>query len=68
MNLYRFKVLIGEERNARDKGIEIRAENIISALKRMEEIVLAKEDRFILTLGIGGRIIEVEKIEEEEVK
>ncbi len=65
MNQYKFAINTGEERESRDQRVEVRAENIVDALRKMEALVLQKEKGFILSLAIGGRIVECEKIEEE---
>lgn len=63
MNRYKFTIKVGEERSSRDQRIEVRANNIIEALRKMEDLILTKEDGYVLTLAIGGRIIECEKVE-----
>jgi len=65
MNLYIFSTSTGSEREARNSRVEIRATDIIEALKKMEDLMLGEHDHFSILPPIGGQIVQVRKIEEE---
>lgn len=60
MNTYTFQIYHGENRHS---NVEIRAEHILKALTKLEELALEKYDKFSLLNPIGGQIIRIQKVE-----